>query len=47
MKLKELIEDKIAGNEIVSPASDNPVSVINLMDALKESVEKARAGQVG
>lgn len=47
VKLKELIEDKIAGNEIVSPASDNPVSVINLMDALKESVEKARAGQVG
>ncbi len=47
MKLRELIEDKIAGKEIVSPTSDKPASVINLMDALKESVEKAKKSKVG
>lgn len=40
IKLKSLIEDKIAGKEIVSPESDNTVTVVNLMDALKESLEE-------
>ena len=42
VKLRELIEDKIAGKEIVSPAEENPTTVINLMDALKESIEAAK-----
>ena len=42
VKLRELIEDKIAGKEIVSATSDNQISVINLMDALKESIEQAK-----
>ena len=41
-KLKELIEAKIAGKEIVADKSEQSNNVINLMDALKASVEKAK-----
>jgi len=41
-KLRELIENKIAGKEIAAPTKEAPASVINLMDALKESVEQAK-----
>ena len=41
-KLKELIEAKIAGKEIVADESEKSNNVINLMDALKASVEKAK-----
>ena len=41
-KLKELIENKIAGKEIVAAKPEAPGNVINLMDALKASVERAR-----
>ncbi len=40
IKLKELIESKIAGKEIVAQKADGPNNVINLMDALKASIEK-------
>lgn len=40
IKLRELIESKIAGKEIVAAKSDAPNNVINLMDALKASIEK-------
>jgi DNA end-binding protein Ku len=41
-KLKALIDAKVAGQEIVAaPAA--PAQVINLMDALKQSVEKAKS----
>jgi DNA end-binding protein Ku len=40
IKLKKLIEDKIAGKEIVSKETEKPNNVINLMDALKASIEK-------
>jgi DNA end-binding protein Ku len=40
IKLRELIETKIAGKEIVAAKSDTPNNVINLMDALKASIEK-------
>ena len=44
-KLTELIETKVAGKEIVAaPAQEHP-QVINLMDALKQSVAKLRPGQ--
>ncbi len=46
IKLKELIDTKIAGKEIVSPESDTETQdtgkVIDLMDALKASVKKAK-----
>ena len=41
-KLKELIDAKIEGKEIVAPPEDQPEQVINLMDALKASVAQAK-----
>ncbi len=42
-RVKELIEAKLAGQESVRPESSEVPQVINLMDALKKSVESARA----
>ena len=41
IKLKDLIETKIAGKEIVAAQPEGTSNVVNLMDALKASVEKA------
>lgn len=41
-RLRALIETKISGKEIVAPQSDNTGKVIDLMEALKASVEKAK-----
>ena len=41
VKLKKLIEDKIAGNEIVAPAEPQS-TVIDLMEALQRSVKQAQ-----
>ncbi|MCX7614614.1 MAG: Ku protein [Clostridiales bacterium] len=41
-KLKELIENKISGKEIVAPKAEVAGNVINLMDALKASIEQAK-----
>lgn len=43
IKLRQLIEDKIAGKEIVAPQEEKR-NVIDLMKALKASVEKAKQG---
>jgi len=40
LKLKELIENKIAGKDIAAVKSEGPNNVINLMDALKASIEQ-------
>ena len=40
IKLRELLETKIAGKEIVAPKSEAPSNIINLMDALKASIEQ-------
>lgn len=40
IKLRELLETKIAGKEIVAAKSETPGNVINLMDALKASIEQ-------
>lgn len=40
-KLRELIDAKIEGKEIVAPPDEQPEQVINLMDALKASVAQA------
>ena len=39
-RLKELIEQKIAGKEIVATQGETPSNVIDLMDALKKSIEQ-------
>jgi DNA end-binding protein Ku len=41
-KLTKLIEAKVAGEELVAPASQEPIQVINLMDALRKSVAQVR-----
>jgi len=41
-KLKELIETKIAGKEVVAAKPEQAGNVINLMDALKASIEKQK-----
>jgi DNA end-binding protein Ku len=41
LKLRELIESKISGREIVAAEADSTGKVIDLMEALKASVEKA------
>ena len=42
IKLKELIEKKINGQEIVAAKNEAPDNVINLMDALKASIEQQK-----
>lgn len=41
-RLRQLIETKISGKEIVAAESDSAGKVIDLMEALRASVEKAR-----
>ncbi len=41
-RLRELIEIKISGKEIVASETDSAAKVIDLMEALKASVEKAK-----
>jgi len=40
--LKEMIDAKIAGKEVVTAGSEEPEKVIDIMDALKASIEAAR-----
>ncbi|SHI22631.1 DNA end-binding protein Ku [Sporobacter termitidis DSM 10068] len=44
-KLKELVESKISGKEIVAAKPEQAGNVINLMDALKASIDKQNAGK--
>jgi DNA end-binding protein Ku len=41
-KLTQLIEAKVAGKEVVSPPAGPEPGVINLMDALKQSVQQVK-----
>ncbi len=43
-KLTQLIEAKIAGEDVVAPPRDEEVPIINLMDALKASVARTKGG---
>jgi DNA end-binding protein Ku len=47
VKLKELLENKVAGKEVVTPKAERADNVIDLMDALKASIEqnKPKAGK--
>ncbi len=42
-KLKELLDAKVEGREVVAPAEEPEPRVINLMDALEASVRKGRS----
>lgn len=44
-KLKELLEAKIAGKDVVAAAPEQAGKVINLMDALKASIESQTEGK--
>jgi DNA end-binding protein Ku len=39
-ELRKIIDAKIAGEEIVSPKEEAPPKVVNLMDALRQSLER-------
>ena len=41
--LKAIIDAKITGQEIVAPAAEAPAKVVNLMDALRKSLDAASA----
>jgi DNA end-binding protein Ku len=38
--LRKLIDAKIAGEEIVAPAEEAPPKVVNLMEALRQSLDR-------
>lgn len=42
IKLKQLIESKISGKEILTPQAENKGNIVSLMDALKASIEQAK-----
>jgi DNA end-binding protein Ku len=44
-RLRTMIADKIAGNEIAEPTAEKQGNVIDLMEALRESVERAKASK--
>jgi DNA end-binding protein Ku len=41
--LRTIIEAKIAGREVVAPAVETPTNVVNLMDALRKSLDAVSA----
>jgi DNA end-binding protein Ku len=41
-KVKELIQDKVAGREVVAPEEEDEPEVVNLMDALRKSLKHER-----
>src|SRR5437667_5481721 len=43
--LQRIIEAKIAGEEIVAPTLETPPRVVNLMDALKKSLDAVSSGK--
>jgi DNA end-binding protein Ku len=43
--LQRIIDAKIAGEEVVAAAADAPPRVVNLMDALKKSLDAVSSGK--
>ncbi len=43
VRLRQIIEDKIAGKEIVQTPAEQPSNVIDIMEALKASIEAQKA----
>jgi DNA end-binding protein Ku len=44
-QLRKVIEAKIAGREVVAPEIEAPAKVVNLMDALRKSLDSVSAGK--
>ena len=44
-ELRRIIDAKIAGEEIVGPAEEAPPKVVNLMEALRQSLERVSANK--
>ena len=44
-ELRKLIDAKVAGQEFVAPAEEAPAKVINLMEALRKSLDAVSAGK--
>ncbi len=44
-ELRKMIDKKIAGEEIVAPEEEAPQKVVNLMDALRKSLDTVSAGK--
>jgi DNA end-binding protein Ku len=43
--LQKIIDAKVAGEEVVAPAAEMPPKVVNLMEALKKSLDSASAAK--
>ncbi len=44
-ELQRIIDAKIAGQEVVAPAEETPPKVVNLMDALRQSLDRVSTGK--
>jgi DNA end-binding protein Ku len=44
-ELRKIIDAKVEGKEIVGPPDEAPPKVVNLMDALRQSLERVSAGK--
>ena len=44
-RLRKIIDAKIAGEDIVAPADEAPPKVVNLMEALRKSLDTVSAGK--
>jgi DNA end-binding protein Ku len=44
-ELQRIIDAKIAGEEVVATAEEAPPKVVNLMDALRQSLDRVSAGK--
>ena len=44
-ELQRIIDAKIAGEEVVAPVEETPPNVVNLMDALRQSLDRVSTGK--
>ena len=44
-ELQRIIDAKIAGEEVVATAEETPPKVVNLMDALRQSLDRVSTGK--
>ena len=44
-ELQRIIDAQVAGEEVVVPAEEAPAKVVNLMDALRQSLDRVSAGK--
>src|SRR5690606_31700360 len=44
-ELQRIIEAKVAGEEVTAPVEETPPNVVNLMDALRQSLDRVSTGK--